>query len=97
MEARIYQPVKNPLQSGRANAGRWLLEFDQTSARRLDGLMGWTGTTDTDTQLKMKFESREAAEAFAQKQGISYRVVEPKKRIVKPKSYSDNFAYDRLR
>ena len=97
MEARIYQPVKNAMQSGRGKSDRWVLEFEQASARRVDALMGWSGTSDTDTQCKVQFETREAAEAFAVKQGLSYHVVAPKSRIVKPKSYSDNFRYDRIR
>ena len=97
MQARIYQPVRNAMQSGRSHAERWLLEFEQTTARRVDSLMGWSGSSDTDTQLKMQFESRDAAEAYARKRGLSYHVVEPKRRVVNPKSYTDNFRYDRIR
>ena len=97
MEARIYQPVKNAMQSGRGKAGRWVLEFAQASARSVDSLMGWTGSSDTNTQLKMQFDALEDATAYADKQGMAYRVVQPKNRIVRPKSYSDNFRHDRIR
>jgi len=97
MEARIYQPAKNAMQSGRGKSGRWVLEYQQASARQIDSLMGWTGSSDTNTQLKMQFETQEEAEAYATKQGLSYHVIQPKTRIVRSKSYSDNFRSDRIR
>jgi len=97
MQARIYQPARNVMQSGRGKTDRWVLEFDQGSARSVDALMGWTSSSDTDTQLKMTFDSQQAAEDFAAREGLDYRVVQPKRRIVQPKSYSDNFRFDRIR
>ncbi len=97
MQARIYQPARNVMQSGRAKTDRWVLEYDQSSARRPDALMGWTSSSDTDTQLTMSFNSQQAAEDFAAREGLDYRVEQPKRRIVRPKSYSDNFRHDRIR
>jgi len=97
MEARIYQPAKNAMQSGRGKSNRWVLEYQQASARQIDSLMGWTGSSDTNTQLKMQFETQEEAEAYATKQGLNYHVLQPKSRIVRSKSYSDNFRTDRIR
>mgnify|MGYP003802949367 CR=1 FL=1 len=85
------------MQSGRGNAGRWILEFDQASARRIDALMGWTSSSDTNTQVRMQFDTSEAAQAYATKQGWSFQVLQPKERTVRYKAYADNFRYDRIR
>jgi hypothetical protein len=58
--------------------------------------MGWTGSTDTTSQLRLNFDSREAAVAFAERHGLKYRIKEPKSRRIRPKSYAENFAYDRV-
>ena len=97
MEARIYQPAKNAMQSGRGKQDVWLLEYLATETKKADPLMGWSGSGDTNTQIKLKFSSREAAEARANSLGLEYSVKQPKKRIVVGKSYSDNFRNDRVR
>ena len=93
--ARIYRPAKTAMQSGKAKSKDWVLEFEPESARRPDPLMGWTSSSDTRAQVKLSFESREAAIAHAQKIGVPFQVLEPRepKRILK--SYSDNFAFTR--
>ncbi|MCI3133079.1 ETC complex I subunit [Phenylobacterium aquaticum] len=95
MLARIYRPAKNAMQSGKAKTKDWLLEFAPASARASDPLMGWTQTTDTDGQVRLAFETRDEAVAYAQKHGIAFQITEPKapKRIIK--AYADNFAYGR--
>ncbi len=93
--AKIYQPAKNAMQSGRAGTGRWLLEYAPGAAQRRDPLMGWSGSTDTRAQLKMRFPSREEAVAYAERNGLDYEVMEPRKRNVRPKNYAENFASDR--
>jgi hypothetical protein len=97
MRARIYQPARNAMQSGTAKTKGWLLEFAQTSARDIDPLMGWTGSDDTQTQVRLRFETREAAEAYAREHGIEFAVAEPHKRKanVRPRGYGENFATDR--
>ena len=94
-DVRIYQPTKNAMQSGRANSKRWVLEFEP-GRKQTDSLMGWVGSADTRNQLKLRFASKEAAIAYADKHGLDYVVQEPKKRRVQPKSYAANFAYDRI-
>ena len=61
----------------------------------IDPLMKWTSSTDTQNQVKMKFSSKDLAVAYAEKNSIEYRVKEPKKSKTRPKSYSDNFSYDK--
>lgn len=95
-EARIFQPAKTAMQSGRLNTRKWLLEFAPNEARRPDPLMGWIGSGDTRGQIRLKFGSMEAAESYAQRHGISYTVCEPKVRRIKPKNYAANFAFDRV-
>ena len=88
--ARIYQPAKTAMQSGRRKTLKWVLEFEP-SAKSIDPLMGWTSSADTRGQIRMKFESKEAAVAFAKKKGLDYVVAEPHVRRVKPKSYAAKF------
>jgi ETC complex I subunit conserved region len=91
MVARIYQPAKTATQSGRARTRRWVLEMEPTSRRQPDPLCGWLGSDDTDQQLELWFPSKEAAVAYARRRGIEYRVFEPHRPVVRPKSYADNF------
>jgi len=96
MQVRIYQPPKTAMQSGRANTDSWVLEFEPESARQIDPLMGWTSSADTKTQLRLRFPTREEAEAYARKHGYMYVTEEPRERNIKPKAYADNFGYSRL-
>ena len=95
MLARIFRPAKNAMQSGRAKTKEWLLEFEPASARVSDPLMGWTVSTDMNGQVRIPFDTREEAVAYAQRHGIAFELVAPKepRRIVK--AYADNFAYTR--
>lgn len=97
MLARIYQPAKTAMQSGQAKTAHWVLEFAPGESRQVDPLMGWTGSGDTQSQVRLTFESKEAATAYAQRNGIAFRVAEPKTRkpIIRPGGYGDNFAYNR--
>ncbi|MBT9247034.1 ETC complex I subunit [Gemmobacter fulvus] len=97
MRARIYQPARNAMQSGTAKAKGWVLEFAPASAREVDPLMGWTSTTDTTTQVKLRFETREAAEDYAKANGIAADVMEPNKRKpnIRMMGYGENFATNR--
>jgi len=95
MLARIYRPAKNAMQSGRAKTKDWVLEFEPTSARKSDPLMGWTQSSDMNGQVRLTFETRDEAIAYAQRHEISFQLFEPKvpKRIIK--AYADNFATNR--
>jgi hypothetical protein len=95
MLARIYRPTKTAMQSGKAKTKDWVLEFESTSARRSDPLMGWTQSSDMNGQLRLTFETREEAVAYAQHNSLAFQLFEPKtpKRIIK--AYADNFAAGR--
>jgi uncharacterized protein (DUF1330 family) len=91
MAARIYKREKNAMQSGRARADEWVLEFESGSKRRPDPLTGWAGGWDTQTQVILRFPSLEAAKAYAEREGIDAHVVPPAERKLKLQSYADNF------
>jgi len=91
MTARIYRPAKSATQSGRANSRHWLLEYESGGKREIDGLMGWTGSGDTRTQVRLKFSSRDEALAYAKKYELDYNLEEPQVRRIRPKSYTENF------
>lgn len=95
--ARIFQPAKTATQSGRAGLKHWRLEFDPALERFIEPLMGWTGTRNTLGQISMRFASKEAAIAFAEKHNVPYRVEEPKQRRLARRLYADNFSFDRLK
>jgi len=94
---RISRPTKNAMQSGRANATRWLVEYAPSDAQKADPLMGWAGSRDTNRQLKLWFDSKEEAVAYATRKGLAYEIEEPQERVIKPKAYADNFAFTRIR
>jgi hypothetical protein len=96
MRARIYQPPKTAMQSGRAATNRWVLEFEPTSPRRPDPLMGWIGSADTQAQVRLHFDTREEAVAYADRNGITYDLELPQVHRPKPKAYADNFRYGRI-
>ena len=92
---RIYRPAKTAMQSGTAKTRSWVLEYEPATPREPDPLMGWASAGDTLNEVRLKFESLDAAVAFARKRGLDYTVISPKQRTIRPKSYSDNFRYDR--
>ncbi len=96
MSAKIYRPAKTAMQSGKAKTHRWILEFDQEKPRKIDPMMGYTTSGDTQQQVRLSFETQELAEAYAQRKGIEYRVIEPKEATRKQVSYTDNFRFNRL-
>lgn len=96
MQARIYQPAKNAMQSGKALTHQWVLDFAPAAARFAEPLMGWTGSTDTQRQVKLKFETKEEAVAYAEKHGIPYVIEEPALRSLQLRAYADNFKFDRV-
>ena len=95
-QVRIYRQAKTAMQSGRANTDRWVVEFEPESRREVEPLMGWTSSADTRSQLRLRFDSREEAVAYARKHGFMYTLEEPRERRVQPKAYADNFRVDRL-
>ena len=95
--ARIYRPAKTAMQSGRAKTRKWVLEYEPTSRRDPDPLMGWSSARDTLNEVQLHFDTLEEALAYAKKNNLEYTVIEPQARTPKAKSYADNFRYDRVR
>ncbi len=95
MTARIYFPARNAMQSGQAK-DKWIFEYEPAAAREIEPLMGWTSSTDMKAQVKLRFDNKEEAIAYATKNGIPYRVEEPKLATRKVVSYSDNFRHNRM-
>jgi hypothetical protein len=94
--ARIYQQPKTAMQSGKAGTQEWVLAFEPGDPERADPLMGWIGGGDTRTQVRLRFETREEAVAFAEKEGIAVTVELPRPHRFVPKAYSDNFRFGRI-
>ncbi|MSO73762.1 MAG: oxidoreductase [Alphaproteobacteria bacterium] len=91
MDVRIFQPAKTAMQSGRVRTQAWVLEFVIDEAKRIDGLMGWTGSADTRHQVQLRFATKDEAIAYARRQNHRYTVDEAHDRLVRPKSYAENF------
>mgnify|MGYP001346472905 FL=1 len=89
-KAKIYIPNKNPMQSGIGKTDKWILEFE-TKDPTNNPLMGWESSTDTFTELKLEFSSKELAVNYAKKKKIDFELIESKKRKTIKKSYADNF------
>ncbi len=96
MAARIYKPAKSAMQSGYGRMKEWVLEFEPEAPRAIDPLMGWTSSADMRAQVKLAFDTREDAVAYAERHGIAYTVAEPKPRKPIRKSYAENFKFGRL-
>ena len=97
MGARIFKPAKTAMSSGMAQTHEWVLEFVPETAREVDPLMGWTSSADTQAQVRLNFETREAALAYARDHGIEAVVTQPRDRgvNVRPGGYGENFATKR--
>ena len=97
MRARIYQPAKTAMSSGMAKTHAWVLEFAPPSARDVDPLMGWTSSSDTQSQVRLSFDSKDAAVEYAKDNDIDAVVQDPKPRKanVRAGGYAENFATNR--
>jgi len=84
------------MQSG-ARTRKWVLAYEPASRRRPDPLMGWSSAADTLNEVWLRFDTMEEAVAFATKKDLDYTVIQPQESSEKPKSYADNFRYDRVR
>jgi len=94
--ARIYQPAKTAMQSGNARTNSWVLEYEPEKPRGADPLMGWTSSADMKQQIRLEFETRDEAIAYAQRHGVAYRLHEPHRRSRSKKAYADNFKFGRV-
>ncbi|MEM1365721.1 MAG: ETC complex I subunit [Pseudomonadota bacterium] len=95
MLAKIYSPTRSAMQSGKGKNGAWVLEFERESARQIDPLMGYTSSSDMRSQIRLTFETKDQAIAYAEREGIAYRVSEPKKPKRAQISYAENFSAER--
>ena len=84
------------MHSGHANVQHWIVEYEPEEAKKVDTLMGWAGSGDMRGQLRLKFETKDEAIAYAERNALSYNIAEPNIRRVIPKSYSDNFKYTKV-
>ena len=89
-KAIIYIPNKNPMQSGLAKNDKWILEF-KTKDPTQNPLMGWESSSDTYTELKLEFSSKESAINYAKRNKIFFELIDQRKRKTVKKSYADNF------
>jgi hypothetical protein len=89
--ARISELERKTTQSGKAQAGRWLLEFERQQGLRPDPLTGWNGSSDTRPQVRLTFQTKEAAIAYCAKRGLEYHVVAAAPARLKIQTYADNF------
>ena len=89
-KAKIYIPTKTAMQSGLGKNNKWLLEF-YTDNKTLNPLMGWETSSNTLSEVKLEFISKDEAINYAKTNNIDYDLIEPKKRKVVKKSYADNF------
>ncbi len=89
--ARISELDRRTTQSGKANSGSWLLEFERSEPLRPDPLTGWAGSGDTNTQVRINFRTREEAVAYAEQHGFSYPLVPSTPVKMKIQAYADNF------
>lgn len=97
MRARIYRPARTAMSSGTAKTRQWVLEHVAETAREVDPLMGWTSSSDTQAQVKLSFETKQAALEYARENGIEAIVQEPHRRKpnIRPGGYGENFATNR--
>ena len=95
MTARIYKPTRNAMQSGLGKTKEWLLNYEPEQPRGIDPLMGWTSSGDMKQQLRLRFESKEEAVAYCERNGIAYQVFESTPPRRTRAAYSDNFSPQR--
>jgi hypothetical protein len=91
MRALIYKPAQSAMQAGTGFKDKWVLEFEQLTPSEIEEVMGWTSSSDMKQQLDLRFTTKYDAEDYAKRNNIEYRIIESKKRTVKPKVYAENF------
>jgi hypothetical protein len=95
MTARIYKPAKTAMQSGTAKTRSWVLDYEPAEPKEVEPLMGWTTSGDMRQQVCLRFDSKDEAIAYCERNGISYQVFDPKPLKRRAISYADNFAFSR--
>ena len=89
-KAKIFKPSKTAIQSGLGKYDKWVIEYI-TKNPGINPLMGWESSTDTLTEVKLKFSSKELAIEYAKKNKLKFEIIEPQERKIIKKSYADNF------
>ncbi len=99
MVARIYKTSKTAMQSGTGNTDQWVLEFDQNDHKQIDQVMSWVGSSDTNSQIKLRFETKEEATQYANTNNLLFFIDagSEKKMNIRKNGYGDNFDYNRKR
>jgi hypothetical protein len=95
MLARIFRPARTAMQSGNAKTERWMLVFEPEAPLSIEPLMGYTSSGDMLRQVKLSFDSKEEAVAYAERNGIPYQVQVDHESRPTLQSYSDNFRFGR--
>ena len=97
MVARIYKPSKSAMQSGMGQSKKWILELEHDMSKSIEPLMGWTGSSDTKSQVQLNFQTKEEAILYAKKKSIPYTVLNhnKKKHIIRENGYGDNFSFNK--
>ena len=95
MQVRIYSPAKTAMQSGKNKTGRWVLEFEAQSARKIEPLMGYTSSDDMNSQVKLNFSTLQAAKNYCEKNNLIYQITLPQEARRRQISYAANFSFNR--
>lgn len=91
MKFRIFQPAKSAMQSGKKNTRKWLMLPIQNNIRSVSPVTGWISASDTSSQFRFEFATKDEAINFAQEKKWQFEVEEPQGAKIKPKSYAANF------
>jgi hypothetical protein len=91
MKVKIFRPAKSAMQSGKKGKKWLLLPIDETNAQSINPLLGWVSVGNSLSQLRLEFQSKEAAVEFAKSRNFEFEIEEPKIASVKQKSYAGNF------
>ena len=99
MVVRIFKSSKTAMQSGTGKSDQWFLEFENTDQKSIDPVMSWVGSSDTSSQIKLKFATKEEATQYAKKNNLLFFIDEgtEKKMNIRKNGYGDNFDYNRKR
>ena len=97
MVARIFKPSKSVMQSGTAQSKKWVLELEHDMSKSVEPLMGWTGSNDTNSQVQLRFQTKDAAIVYAKKNGIPYTLLNhnPRNHIIRENGYGENFSFEK--
>ena len=78
------------MQSGLGKTKNWILEYFENKTG-INPLMGWESSSDTLSEVRLEFSSKENAIMYAKKNKLEFEIIEPQKSKIVKKSYADNF------